>query len=316
MIGLFFWRLKFFLLFFISFIKVFSSSPYHLVWQCHGCEDEWVKEILKNVSYDEIDDCKCSVFLDNSILILTGPGEKDYRPYIRELVRKGYKFGLIILGDEECKTHTDYYLDARFVLRNYWDEKYSGFPNVLFFPLGYVKNFWNSEDSEIRLISEQRSIFERQYTWAFLGDLKKTTRKIMYNNMKKIPGNYYVHKFAGFLAENALSREEYRDILQETIFIPSPQGNVSLDCFRTYEALESGAIPIVERRSIDYYSKILGEYPFPSVRNWDEVAPLLKQLLKHPDQLENQRKKCFFWWLNYKKTMQDNVKKIIDETMQ
>jgi hypothetical protein len=38
---------------------------------------------------------------------------------------------------------------------------------------------------------------------------------------------------------------DYRDLLLETIFAPSPIGNYNLDCFRTWETIECGAIPII-----------------------------------------------------------------------
>jgi hypothetical protein len=299
-------------IFFIFCISFLKAAPYHLIWQFHGCEDDWIREILSEVEYDEFDDGSYSYVCDNAILILRGPGEKDFIPYLEKFYEKGYKVGIILCSDEDLRTTTQFYNKANFILRNYWAEKYDGFSHVSFFPLGYVKGFWKSSNFESDFdVTGGPTSFERIYTWVFLGDIHKTTRKSMYKNLKKVAGTSFVHAYNGFLSSAAFSMSDYRKILQNAIFAPCPQGNVSLDCFRTCEALEAGCIPIVERREVDYYAHIFGDYPFPCVRTWNEAIPIIESFLKNPEQLEDYRKRCFNWWLNYKQQMKLRIKELV-----
>ena len=53
--------------------------------------------------------------------------------------------------------------------------------------------------------------------------------------------------FAGGPMEAGEVAETYRD----SLFVPSPPGN-SPDCFRTYEAVIAGAVPLLDGRPTDY----------------------------------------------------------------
>jgi hypothetical protein len=76
----------------------------------------------------------------------------------------------------------------------------------------------------------------------------------------------------------ATHRDEVRDVMLQSIFIPCPRGYVSPDSFRFCEALECGWIPIVEKiptSFTDYFRGMLDEdYPFPAVADWSEAPPL------------------------------------------
>ena len=58
---------------------------------------------------------------------------------------------------------------------------------------------------------------------------------------------------------------------------PCPSGAVSVDSFRVWEALEAGALPVVDTVSptdglTDYWQRVLGDPPFPLVDGWATVG--------------------------------------------
>jgi hypothetical protein len=112
----------------------------------------------------------------------------------------------------------------------------------------------------------------------------------------------------GMAKPGGLTPDAYRNILDETIFAPSPMGNVNLECFRVYEALERGAIPIVERRAtLNYFKALLGDHPIPTVRNWSEAASMIESLLKKPAEITSLQQRCFTWWQSFKSSLSDEI---------
>ena len=78
-------------------------------------------------------------------------------------------------------------------------------------------------------------------------------------------------------------------------------GNVVLETFRLYEALEVGCIPIVEKRwFIDYYRGLFGADPFLRVGSWREAGHLMRDLVAAPDELMRLQQRTVSWWVETK----------------
>lgn len=281
-------------------IALFSQAT--LIWQVDKegmCETDWVKEVLSEVNYEEIQDGKWSVFKDNSIIVVSNDKKRKCKKYLDKLAKMHYKFAVIQLSDEFYSIPADFYEQCTFVLRHYWHERYG--KNVASFPLGYKQGFLSKETS-----LEIKDASHRKYVWSFAGQIEKSTRIAMIESMKKIP-HYYIHETKQFFDPNALPSDKYRELLLNSIFIPCPRGWANLESFRVYEALECGCIPIVEKTEIDYFEKVLGNYPFLSLQSWDEAPDLIRALLENPMALEQMRNKCKQWWIDYKKMMKKEI---------
>jgi len=301
---------SFLLIVFLLLTQASCAAQYHLIWQIDTVkffEVDWVKEVLEHVDYDEIFDGKFEIARDNSIIVVCGT-EPDYIPYLDKLSENGYKFGLFIVSDERYVSK-DYHENARFELRQYWHKKYAKHTHIMPIPLGYARGFYQGGCGDC-----QKTAHKRNYTWVFAGQITKSTRQAMYSNFKLIP-NGYLYTIEQFAAENSLSKSVYRSLLQDAIFAPAPCGWWNLESFRVYEALESGAIPIVEKNPIDYFKLLLGDYPFPSVKSWDNAPFLINKLLANPERLEKLRVKCHIWWNNYKASLKQKIKNFINEKM-
>jgi len=93
--------------------------------------------------------------------------------------------------------------------------------------------------------------------------------------------------------------------MDDSIFVPCPAGWQNLESFRTWEALEAGCIPIVERRpQFDYYAALCEDYPFPSVTDWAEAAPVLEM---SDTDLEALRQRCADWWQERKAALRARI---------
>jgi hypothetical protein len=111
-----------------------------------------------------------------------------------------------------------------------------------------------------------------------------------------------------------MSRIQYQRTLLDSIFSPSPMGSANLECTRTYEALECGSIPIVERRiGLDYYRELLGPHPLPTVRSWPEARNLVHGLLQNPERLDALQAECVAWWAEKKAALRAEVGAFLEE---
>lgn len=289
----------------------------NLVWQFdqqYRCEEDWLMEVLSGVDVNVVSDCNYEIFLDNSIVIVSSLISQDrHQAYFEKLREMHYKFGIIHLSDENYSAETGFYPYAKFVFRSYWHKKFLDQNNVWILPLGYKAGFWKENVNP-----QPGPACCRKNKWCFAGQLTgKPTRMSMIENLKNITP-YHIHETFnwGDKDPNALGVIAYRNLMLDTIFMPSPTGWWNLDSFRLCEALECGCIPIVERNPIDYFTKFFGNHPFLVVDTWDQAPALMEQLLNDPVNLELRRQQCYQWWIDYKTDLKSKVAAIIKESFQ
>lgn len=107
---------------------------------------------------------------------------------------------------------------------------------------------------------------------------------------------------------------EYRDYLAQlarTEIAPSPSGPQTPDCFRTWEALEMGCLPVAQahsprqRYSPDYYAHALclppDAVPFPRVEEWSEFPAIVARYRDDRLALTQAQNRAFAWWQRHKR---------------
>jgi hypothetical protein len=131
----------------------------------------------------------------------------------------------------------------------------------------------------------------------------------MLEEMKYISGNYcHIYSRNSNSASDTLSRESYFDILGDSVFLPSPMGNVNLDTWRLYEALEAAAIPILERRVLkDYFSSVLGRHPIPTFASWRHAARFVSDVRLKPEALDSLQADIQAWWTRKKESLRQEM---------
>ena len=159
---------------------------------------------------------------------------------------------------------------------------------ILQIPLGYMTNMLFKKDS--LQITELNPIKERFLTWSFCGSLKQDREEMLTIFKKWLPThsnptNVYPH--------------DMFTIYQNSIFVPNGRGTINLDCFRLYETILAGAIPVVvgseeELKRTFFYN---GDKPlFVYAQTWEEAVKTCTLLLKSPKFLQKLQDELVAWW--------------------
>lgn len=198
----------------------------------------------------------------------------------------------VVSVDEPMRDSAGTYARVAFAVRvGFGDAQYRGVQNVLVAPLGVPSNFVPPES--------RRPIGERSFSWAFLGEVKNESRRKMVEHLNCVGGERFLHTTSAWESADALGNARYSDILADAVFAPSPPANVHVECYRTYEALECGAIPVVDT---DYYRTEF-EAPFPVVRSdWSDAPEILNRFVRDPPALERLDEQTRRWWHDVKRT--------------
>ena len=208
--------------------------------------------------------------------------------YYQAAYRAGYRFALLHLGDEAYTEPRDAYRYAAAVIRHYWSPFLANDRRVMTLPLGWR---WGFEP-----VDGGRPAADRSHLWSFMGDPNKGTRPAMLAALAPY-GPAFRHLTAGFNTSANLPVETYQSVLEDSIVAPCPAGFFNIESYRIWEALEAGAVPIVEARDgFDYFRAAFGPHPLPVVHNWTAAAPLLAHWSDKPAEIEALRQACLSWW--------------------
>jgi len=152
----------------------------------------------------------------------------------------------------------------------------------------------------------------RRNTWFFAGNLI-SSRPEMVKAFRKVPGGLdLAYNKGSFDAPPSLPFDEYLRVLGDTAIIPAGMGNVVLETWRLYEALENGCIPIIERRVLlDYYKGLLGPHPIPAFLSWHAAAAFVRGLLRDPARLDALQAEIQAWWQAFKPRAADDTRAFV-----
>jgi hypothetical protein len=208
----------------------------------------------------------------------------------------------IVSVDEPSRDTRATYEHVTFAVRiGFALEKYCEATNLLVVPLGVPNNF-----VQPAII---KAILEREFSWSFLGEIKNASRRHMVSKLTNVKGENFVHSTSAWNSTDSLRGLEYSNVLANTVFVPSPPANVHIECYRTYEALECGAIPVVDTT---YYRDTFAA-PFPIVQpTWDDAPEVLNAFLDRRESLEELHQRCTGWWEDVKKSYPQKVRGLAD----
>lgn len=257
----------------------------------------WITHVFEPYISETIFDGKHQVVRDNSIVFDAWVYAHDPSYYAKFQGKNAF---LVHPFDEFFNLGVDRYVHFRGVFRMIWSAVFNP-KHVMVFPLG---SYLNEIPTSVIPASERR------YAWSFVGDAGKSSRPEMMRSMAAIEPHisfsdtpvsgitFFDCKSAG---HKRISTQDFYQIMGQSVFAPAPQGNATIESCRPYDALEVGAIPIVERRlTMDYYKQLLGDHPLPTVASWSEARELVVRLLKDPARLDELQQTCLQWWKDYK----------------
>jgi len=310
-----------------------SSRRVRLIWQVdphdpHTWERDWLSDLLEDAEH--VVDRNREIVADRTVVVTAGDG--DMAGYLRRFREAGHSVGVIHLGDEFSRSPLAFYPYATFVYRNYYRPEALRFPHCRYFALGYKSGFARGLNV--------RDVGARKHTWSFAGQVK-TSRAAMLRSAQRIPGGH-AHITRSFGDPEGLDVAGYADLLADTVFALCPRGNYSVDCFRVSEALEAGAIPVIEDGGVtplwsdvrrpakflrlhawrpaywranlprawrgSYWRTAFGEeFPCPLLRNWNDLEGMLSRI-----DVAATSRAVRAWWADYKRTLARNLREAVD----
>lgn len=235
---------------------------------------------------------KTQVVFDRAIVVIVGkPDVKQTRQYLDK-----FKGGHAILTSDE-----DSYFDFKNAIPPHferWTQYYA--PNkaeietrILLGAPSRIKDF-------------DTSPLEKKYLWSFVGQVQNPSRQHCVEVLKTLP-NGYLHIAQGFAGTlgNEMEYQKYLDIMRQSKFVVCPSGSMCVDSFRVYEALQCGAIPIVEKRSprdasdFNYWDSVWDLHELIQVDSWDELPEVIQTPVESVDAVE--------WWDFYKSVLKGQL---------
>jgi hypothetical protein len=261
----------------------------------------WLKRLLRGFSIELVEDLTQTKVVPNSIVICKRL--RRLSPGLLKAIAATPGIILFHISDEWYLDRLEAYRSFAHVLRNYHHTalQQDGITQI---PMGPGRSAGGQLDI--------RPTGERVYKWCFLGNLASTRGSLVHHLEDVKPG--YLH-ITGTRHQSAkwLSPEDYFGILRNTIFVPCPMGNVNLESFRLYEALDCGGIPIVERRPwLDYFTELLGPHPLPSVCHWRDAPSLMRALSSNPARLRDKQVEVGEWWQRLEANISRKITDVIN----
>jgi hypothetical protein len=266
-----------------------GTEPPVLLWRCDSrsyWELDWIRELLAGVTFLDRTSEEGDVFAAHMV-VCDNRLTPTRANYYREAFKRGHRVHLIHLSDEWFQDDTTAYRFCETVFRNQWSPLLARQRHVHAFPLGYKAGFTTG------LVERPTDV--RKFVWSFAGHSLSSSRVQMLESMRQIP-RHHTHLATEFNSPDGLSQDDYRALMQDTIFAPCPVGFSTPDTFRACEALEAGCIPIVERGDgINYFQGLFGRHPLPCVETWQE-GPEVVQNAYSSGSVARLQQECVAWW--------------------
>ncbi len=292
-----------------------STGKFTAIWQSADEGRDWplfhrMKTLFEPFISNHVFDGKHQVVMDNAIVFDAWVYANDPAYYARFQGKNAF---LVHIGDEFYELGVDRYVHFRGVFRHFWSSVFNP-KHVMVLPLG---SYLKETPASVAAASERR------YAWSFIGSAGTSSRPEMVRAMSAIEPHlcYSTSPIRGitFFDRNStgkkrIPQQDTFEILGQSAFSPAAMGNANLECCRIYDALELGAIPIVERRlTLDYYKHLLGEHPLPTVSSWPQARRVVDRLLKDPVKLDELQKTCVQWWKSYQSALTRRIGVFLEE---
>ena len=233
--------------------KSYNDSPNRGYWDQQILEDLF-KEANHYNDYQKT----------GSVVIIPGRSHADHIKEINKDIQKLPFVILIITGDEEAlfpigeieHDHIQIWIQTARI------EKH---PDYNWLPNGHTPH-------TKKISGKKQGIF-------FAGQVTHQRRRLAVEAGKALGAE--ILETEGFT--QGWSPKRYNERLNTAQYVLCPSGPVTVDTFRVWEALEVGAIPIVDTQTPTedqswYWDNLLEDVPFPRVKDWSTVGRIIKDM--------------------------------------
>lgn len=272
------------------------------IWQSKKPHElPWIAEIFGDLIAEHVFDGNHEVVLDDAIL-LDGFIKRVPHDYYRKF--EGKNAFLVHFLDETYEGGYERYDHFRGVIRNFWSTAFNP-RKVFILPTGY----WNPAKPQFKAFTPAS---RRKYLWSFDGELRKSSRLDAVKALRRIEPHFLRDTGPTYEKPTLSFKPEYQEVLTDSAFAPAPMGNVTLETFRMYEALELGSIPLIEtRRAYPYFEYVLGSHPLPSFERWSDATAFVERYARDPAALDALQRSCLGWWADFKVGLSGRVRDFI-----
>ena len=261
---------------------------WNVIWQVDpddplSCiERDWFYEIMSLVQINSMQiDYRTKPLLKltqpQSIICASCPNQTSQSDLIQYLQRIPKPRVLYHMSDEFVEVGHDVYQHCELVIRN-GSARFEMFddPKFIQIPLGYVTGLRNSA-------GVCKASSQRKCSFAFLGTIKHERGSEMLGALRTIQEPNFVRQTESFAAATKHFGNSTIAIYKNAVFVPNPKGGWNPECFRLYDALEWGCIPLIKRYSdteyhTDYHDKLLGNHPIPTFDDWKRGGRVRRQI--------------------------------------
>ncbi len=222
----------------------------------------------------------------NDIILIPGARQADLVDDISMELAQHHNPTVIITSDEEHLFPVEqlYHPNMKVYVQMPDPTRHKG---IGYFPLGYPL--------KTREYVLKNTPVAKTLDWFFAGQV--TSQRLPCIDILQDLPNGKLEISPGFA--QGLPYDQYMNYMSSAKVIPCPIGNVSPDCFRVYEALEVGAVPVVESRV--FWELLFGEEPlFPIVEDWAYFPGYMKDIIDNYPMMSN---KVQSWWQRKKKEL-------------
>lgn len=197
---------------------------------------------------------------DGAVIVVPGRYWAGHEPAVAEALAKYRWVLLIVTSDEESLFGTVEHPNMRLWVQT--PRQGRDYGDAFLFGVGYTPHsrtlVKSSEKTLNVFLSAQNTHPRRGQCFVALEGLRDSR----------------VHSTAGFT--QGMDPSEYMACMTGAKIAPCPSGAVSVDSFRVWEALQAGALPVVDTVSpvdgiTDYWARLFGDVPFPVVADWSQV---------------------------------------------
>ena len=205
---------------------------------------------------------------------------------------------VIIYLSDETGTHQDRMILEQYTpvfFRQYNHKHYTYGPNNYQMPLGYLKYYLKGNCS-----SSPKKMAERTITCSFIGTVKSDRVHMINIFMNYMKNTRIVPVKNNWNFENMpVSQQTCFETYGNSIFVLNGRGNCSLDCFRIYEAIVAGSIPVIvgseeEINTTFHYNN--KRPPLMYEESWEKALVHCNTLLEHPEALQKLQDELLTWW--------------------
>lgn len=275
-----------------------NTTTVDVLWFTDNIDGMWEKDYLKEI-FPPPYFSHVSKSDRPGVVVCSSAHDVD----IIERLTKNYQLGVLVhISDEFMGENGDrascsrVYNKALVVLRQYGFYKKVDHHRAFQIPLGYMKGLLsglNRSSVEEALHSLSIPTAQRTYNWTFIGGKHGRGKK---------DRDEAIRAFSSWdrhLINESLPLLTVKGIYEKSKFVLAGRGWITLDCFRIYEALISGAIPIVASHASEISTTFNYNGHKPNLlfaNSWNDALVIARNM--SDADVDNKRNQLVNWYVD------------------